>query len=291
MLRVERTFKSSRGYDIDILAGVGRSIAVGYLLLLVLLPLEKVIEQAFMEGWTGLWQALTYPAAVSAIALSIKMALLAAAINTVTGTFLAFVLVRYALPGKAMLNALVDLPFAVPTAVSGILMLVLYGPRSPAGGWFTAHGLEVLYAQPGIVLAMIFVTFPFTIRAVQPLLMAMDTKMEEAAKTLGASRWQTLRWVILPSILPGIMSGFSLAFSRSLAEFGAVIVVAGNVPLRTQVASVFIYGQVESNNLTSAAAVSMLLLGAALLLLVAQNKFSSIKPGSATVHENMEGSR
>lgn len=243
-----------------------RSLLGGYLLMLVFLPLGAVFLQAWSGGWSGFWQAISLPAAIFALKLSLSLALLAALSNTLMGTLTAYALVRYRLPGKTILNALVDMPFAVPTAVSGIMLLILYGPRSPLGEMLSSWHIEVVYAWPGIVLAMMFVTFPFTVRAVQPLLLALDKDMEEAAWTLGANRSQVFARIVLPVLWPGILSGFFLCFARALAEFGSIILVAGNIPLQSQVASVYIFGEVESGNLAAASAVSLVLLAAPLLL-------------------------
>ncbi|KAB2951872.1 sulfate ABC transporter permease subunit CysT [Heliorestis acidaminivorans] len=254
-----------------------RSILFGYLILLIILPLGHIFGEAFREGWSGFWQSLQKAEALFTLKFTFALALFTAIVNAIAGTLTAYVLVRFPVKGKTILNALVDLPFAIPTAVSGLMLLLLYGPQSPLGSWLGDRGIDIIYAIPGIVLAMIFVTFPFSIRSVQPLLLEMGQDKEEAAKTLGASSWQTFQKVTLPMLWPGILSGFSLTFSRALAEFGSVIIVAGNIPLQTQVASVYIYGEVESFNMVGAASVSVVLLILSFTLLYAQNRWLARK--------------
>ncbi|MCW2276801.1 sulfate ABC transporter permease subunit CysT [Heliophilum fasciatum] len=247
------------------------SMVTGYVLLLIILPIGQLLLTTLEGGWQRFIAALTQPHAWFALQITLGLALIAAVINTVTGTVCAYALVRYPLPGKRVLNALVDLPFAIPTAVSGLMLLMLYGPKSWLGKTFSLYGIEIVYATPGIVLAMIFVTFPFTIRAVQPILQEMGQEMIEAARTMGANRWQVLWHVELPTILPGILAGFTLTFSRALAEFGSVVMVAGNIPFKTQVASVYIYGEVENGDFVGAGAVSIVLLLISFGLLLYQN--------------------
>ncbi|MBO2943437.1 sulfate ABC transporter permease subunit CysT [Paenibacillus sp. F411] len=237
-----------------------RSTILLYFLILIVLPICGVYVQAFSAGWGEFAASLLDPIAWKAVLLTLKLGLLAAFINVLVGTMVAWVLTRYRFPGRAVLNSLVDLPFALPTAVGGLMILLLLGPGSWLGSAAEAAGFSIVFHQPAIVIAMVFVTFPFVIRAVQPLLEELESSQEEAAYTLGASRSRTFFQVILPSMLPGIMSGGMLAFSRALAEFGAVVLIAGNIPGRTLVASVFIYGEVESDNPVGAAAVSVVLL-------------------------------
>lgn len=245
-----------------------RAVAVGYLGLLVLLPLAALVASAGEVPLRQLLESLRQPEATHSLALTFGTALAMALINCVIGTVVAYSLVRYEFFGKSVLNSLVDLPFAIPTVVTGLMLVVLYGPGSVVGRVLTAHGVEVIYAKPGIVLALLFVTFPFVVRAVQPLLLAMDLETEEAAHTLGAGRWLTFRQVTLPAIAPGLATGVTLSFSRALGEFGAVVIVAGNIPLKTQVASVYIYGQIETSQPEAATAMSLVLLAASLLFLV-----------------------
>ncbi len=237
-----------------------RSTLLLYFLLLVILPLLGVYYHSFSEGWRLFAGSITDPLAWKAVLLTLRLALTAAVINMLIGTMIGWVLVRCRFPGRSLLNSLVDLPFALPTAVGGLMILLLLGPARWVGQAAGALGFEIVFHSPAIIIAMVFVTFPFVIRAVQPLLEEIDPSEEEAARTLGASGLKVFLRVVLPSMLPGIVSGGMLAFSRALAEFGAVVLVAGNIPGRTLVASVYIYGEVESDNTAGAAAVSVLLL-------------------------------
>ncbi len=246
-----------------------RGISLGYVGLLIVLPILAICTRAFGEGPARFWENLRQPAALYSLRLTFWMAFAMIAVNVVMGTLTAWALIRYNFPGRGLVNALIDLPFAIPTNVTGLMLVVLYGPQSAVGRLLAARGIEVIYAQPGIVLALLFVTFPFVVRAVQPVLMEMDTDMEEAAATLGARRFTVFRRVVLPSILPAVLTGAALAFSRALGEFGSVIMVAGNIPLRTQVAPVFIYGEIESDNPAGALGVSVVLLAGSLAVLVA----------------------
>lgn len=237
-----------------------RSTVLLYFMVLVILPITGVYYNSAVLGWSAFMDSIKDPIAWKAVLLTLQMAAMATIINVMIGTMIAWVLSRYRFKGRSLLNSLVDLPFALPTAVGGLMILLLLGPGSLVGRLAEALGFEIVFHQPAIVIAMVFVTFPFVIRAVQPLLEEIDSSEEEASYTLGASRSWTFRKVILPSMLPGMVSGGMLAFSRALAEFGAVVLVAGNIPGRTLVASVFVYGEVESDNPVGAAAVSVILL-------------------------------
>ncbi len=245
-----------------------RAIGVGYIGLMIVLPIAALSLRAFGDGFDAFWRNLVRPDALYSLQLTLAMALAMVVINVVMGTLMAWVLIRYRFPGQSLVNALIDLPFAIPTVVTGLMLVVLYGPQSAVGRFLTANGVEVIYAKPGIVLALLFVTLPFVVRSVQPVLMGLDREMEEAAATLGANRWVVFRKVIVPSILPAVLTGAALAFSRAVGEFGSVVIVAGNIPMRTQVASVFIYGEVESDNPQGALGVSIVLLGLSLAVLI-----------------------
>jgi sulfate transport system permease protein len=238
-----------------------------YFILLIVFPILGIYGNSLSAGWGTFLENITEPLAWKAVLLTIKLALIATIANVLIGTMAGWVLIRYRFPGRRLLNSLVDLPFALPTAVAGLMILLLLGPQSVVGQWAERLGFTILFHQPAIVMAMVFVTFPFVIRAVQPLLEEMDASEEEAAYTMGATRTKTFFRVILPAMLPGITSGAMLAFSRSLAEFGAVVLVAGNIPGKTLIASVYIFGEIESDNVTGATAVSVVLLTLALLIL------------------------
>lgn len=248
-----------------------RSISLFYIGFLIILPIIAVISGMFKGGLANLWKQITLPQAIFSLKLTFICALAIVVINVITGTATAWVLVRYKFPLKNLINALVDIPFAIPTVVTGIMLVLLYGPRSSIGTFLNKQGIEVIYAKPGIILALAFVTFPFVVRAVQPVLMEMDKDMEEAARTLGASRFTIFRRVVLPTLLPAILTGTALSFSRALGEFGSVVIVAGNIPFKSQVSSVYIYGEIESANTQGALGTAMVLLVSSLLILIVLN--------------------
>ena len=237
-----------------------RSLSFGYIGLLIVLPIFAMVARSLEGGLAALWADMTLPPAIYSLKLTISTALIMVAINVVTGTATAWVLVRYSFPGKNLMNALIDMPFAMPTIVTGIMLVAVYGPRSMIGGFFQRFGYEIMFNKPGIILALLFVTFPFVVRAVQPVLIEMDKDMEEAARTLGASSVTIFMRVVIPSFLPSILTGAALSFSRALGEFGSIIMVAGNIPFKTQVASVYIYGEIESYNPQGALGLSVVLL-------------------------------
>jgi sulfate/thiosulfate transport system permease protein len=208
------------------------------------------------------WSVISSPRAVAALELSVGASLAVAALNAVMGTLIAWVLVRDRFPGRSVVNALVDLPFALPTIVAGLTLLALYGKSSPVG-------IDVAYTRWAILMALLFVTLPFVIRSVQPVLLELDVEMEEAAASLGAGHGQIFRRIVLPNLLPAIVSGAALAFARAVGEFGSVVLISGNIPRHTEVASVLVYGQIESDAVASAAAVSVVLLGISLVVLLA----------------------
>lgn len=251
-----------------------RSAAIGYVLGLILLPLLAIGTQSLAGGLNSFLDDVRQPQAAAALALTLKAALITTAANTAFGTLAAVVLVRYSFPGRWVLNALVDLPFAIPTLVAGLMIAALYGATSPLGAWLQQGGVEVLYGTPGIILAMLFVTMPFTIRAVQPVLMELEKEQEEAAYTLGAGPWTTFWKVTVPSVLPGLLTGIFLTFVRALGEFGSIVIVAGNIPLKTQVAAVYVYGEIESYNPRGATSVSVIVLLISFLALLLLEWFS-----------------
>jgi sulfate transport system permease protein len=208
------------------------------------------------------WPVITASRTLYALGLSVGISLAVAAINAAAGTLIAWVLVRDRFPGKGLVNALVDLPFALPTIVAGLTLLALYGKGSPVG-------VDVAYTRWAILLALLFVTLPFVVRSVQPVLIEADREMEEAAVSLGASGRQTFARIILPNLVPAIVSGAALAFARAVGEFGSVVLISGNIPRHTEVASVLVYGQIESDAVAGAAAVSVVLLALSLVVLLA----------------------
>jgi sulfate/thiosulfate transport system permease protein len=227
----------------------------------LLIPLAAVVFKSFENGTEGFWNAVTSPDAVAALKLTLIASLIVVIVNALFGTLIAWVLVRDEFPGKNIVNSLIDLPFALPTIVAGLTLLALYGPDSPVG-------INVAYTRVAVVLALLFVTLPFVVRAVQPVLLELDREMEQAAESLGAGRATVFRRIILPNLTPAIIAGAGLAFARAVGEFGSLVLLAGNLPFKTQAASFFIFSQVESDNLVAAAAVSVVLLVAALALLL-----------------------
>jgi len=256
-----------------VLPGFGLSMgyAVLYLSLLVLIPLAALPIKSAGLGWDGFWQAVTAPRVVASYRLTFGAALLAALVNLVFGMLVAWVLVRYRFPGKKILDALVDLPFALPTAVAGIALTALYAKNGWLGGplerWL---GLKVAFTPLGIVVALIFIGIPFVVRTVQPVLEDIEREIEEAAASLGASRWQTIRRVLLPTVLPALLTGFALAFARAVGEYGSVVFIAGNRPMVSEITPLLIISKLEQFDYAGAAAIAtvMLLLSFVLLLLI-----------------------
>ncbi len=242
--------------------GLAMGVSLLWLSLIVLLPLAAVVAKSFDGGLEAFWNSVTSRQALSALRFTLLVSLATAAINAGFGTLIAWVLVRDRFRGKAVVNAVIDLPFALPTIVAGLTLLALYGPGSPIG-------VNVALTKTSVLLALLFVTLPFVIRSVQPVLLELDREMEEAAASLGARPVVIFRRVILPSLMPAILSGAALAFARAVGEFGSVVLISGNVPFDTQVSSVFVYKQIESDNPGGAAAVSVVLLLLSLLVLFA----------------------
>jgi sulfate/thiosulfate transport system permease protein len=240
---------------------VSRGLVGLYLSAIVLLPLAAVLDESLASGLGAFWDSVTGAQSLAALKLTVICSLIVVAINAVFGTIIAWVLVRDEFRGKALVNALIDLPFALPTIVAGLTLLTLYGADSP-------FGVNVAFTRVAVVLALAFVTLPFVARAVQPLLIEMDREMEEAATSLGAGGFTVFRRIVLPNLVPGILAGVLLAFARALGEFGSLILISGNIPFETEVSSVFIRSQIESGNTSGAAAVSVVLLAISLALLV-----------------------
>jgi sulfate transport system permease protein len=228
----------------------------------VLIPLAAVVARSLDGGVGAFWDAISSPQAVAAIRLTVIASLIVAAIDAVMGTLIAWVLVRDEFPGKRIVNALIDLPFALPTIVAGLVLLALYGPSGPVG-------VNVAYTRVAVGLALLFITLPFVVRAVQPVLMALEREVEEAAESLGAKPWTVFRRVVLPALRPAILAGVGLSFGRAVGEFGSIVLISGNLPYKTEVASVLVYAQIESGNTTGAAAVSVLLLAVSFTVLLA----------------------
>jgi sulfate transport system permease protein len=236
-------------------------LALGYLSVIVLVPLAALVAKGAHGGWHHFWQVAWNPEAKAALELTLGLSAAVVGINAVTGTALAWTLVRDNFPGKRFVNMLIDLPFALPTIVAGLTLLALYGPQS-------AVHVNAAYTRWGVLMALLFVTLPFVVRTVQPVLLEMDVEMEQAAASLGAGRLTTFRRIVLPNLLPAISAGTALAFARAISEFGSTVLISGNLPFKTQVASVHIFGQIETDNTVGAAAVATVLLVIALVVLV-----------------------
>ena len=232
-----------------------------YLSLIVALPIAALIFESTSGGWEAFWEAVSSPEAVAALKLTLWTSIAVALLNAVLGTVTAWVLVRDSFRGQTLVNAVIDLPFALPTIVAGLTLLALYGPRSPVN-------VNVAFTTTSIILAMLFVTLPFVVRTVQPVLLELDHEMEQAARSLGASEWQTFRRVVFPNVLPGILSGVALAFAKAVGEFGSLVIITGNLPYKTQVSSVFIFSRIESGDRAGAAAVAVVLLAISFALLL-----------------------
>jgi sulfate transport system permease protein len=232
-----------------------------FLSLVVALPIAALVWASTGKGWSGFWAAVSGPEAVSALKLTLVVSALAALANAVLGTIIAWVLVRDDFRGKSLVNAVIDLPFALPTIVAGLVVLALYGPLSPIG-------INVAFTRTAIFMALLFVTLPFVVRTVQPVLLELDVEMEQAAQSLGANEFTTFRRIVLPNILPGILSGVTMAFARAVGEIGAITLISGNNPFHTEVASVFIFNRIQSSDTEGAAAIAVVLLAISFAVLL-----------------------
>lgn len=246
---------------------LGIATAMLWLSVIVLLPLAALTVSSFGNGWSGFWGAVTDPVALASLRVTVLVSVVVALVNVVMGTLIAWVLVRDDFPGKGAVNALIDLPFALPTIVASIVLLALYGPRSPLD-------IHLNATRPGLVVALAFVTLPFVVRSVQPVLIEADREVEQAALSLGADNWTAFRRIVLPTLAPAIISGGGLAFARSLGEFGSVVLIGGNIPRETQVASQYIQQQIEIDRPVNAAAVSVALLVIAFAALLVLRVFA-----------------
>jgi sulfate transport system permease protein len=243
---------------------------VSYLSLIVLIPLAALIARPWEHGWTDFVTTVTDPRVLAALRLSFGAAFLASAINLVMGLITAWALVRYEFPGRRLLDAAVDVPFALPTAVAGIALATLYAPNGWIGALFAPLGIKIAYTPLGVLIALVAVGLPFIVRSVQPVLQDLDAEIEEAALTLGAHRWQRIRDVVLPAVAPALVTGFSLAFARAVGEYGSVIFIAGNMPMKSEIAPLLIIIELSQFNYAGAASVglAMLILSFASLLLI-----------------------
>ncbi|CAM5316086.1 sulfate ABC transporter permease subunit CysT [Thauera mechernichensis] len=257
--RVLPGFKLTLGYTL------------GYLSLLVLIPLAAVFLKTAELTFAEFWEVVTSPRVVASYKLSFGMSLAAAAINAVFGLLLAWALVRYSFPGKKLIDALVDLPFALPTAVAGISLTALYAKNGWFGQFLEPLGIQVAFKPLGVLVALVFIGLPFVVRTVQPILEDLDTELEEAAASLGAQRWQTFRHVIMPILFPALLTGFALAFARAVGEYGSVIFIAGNIPMVSEITPLMIITKLEQYDYTGATAIATVMLILSFILLLAIN--------------------
>ena len=268
-LRLQRALGSLPGF------GLSLGITISCLSLIVLIPLSGLVWKTASLGATELLHAVLSPRALAAYRLSFGAALIAGSVNVVFGLILAWVLTRYDFPGRQIVDAAIDLPFALPTAVAGIALTTLYVEQGWLGRFLEPHGIKVAFAPAGVAVAMIFVGLPFVIRTVQPVLMDLDVHMEEAAATLGASRLYTLRKVIVPAVLPAAMTGFALAFARAVGEYGSVVFISGNMPGRTEIAPLLVVTKLEQFDYGGATAVALVMLVLSFVMLLVVNLLQS----------------
>jgi sulfate/thiosulfate transport system permease protein len=257
----------------SILPGFGLTLGYTllYLSLVVLLPLSAVFIKTWGLTWTRFWATVTDPRVLASYRLSFGASLLGALINAVFGLLVAWVLVRYRFPGKRLVDAMVDLPFALPTAVAGIALTAVYAGNGLIGRHLEKWGIKVAFTPLGVLVALTFIGLPFVVRTVQPVLEDLDAEIEEAAASLGANRWQTVRRVILPTLLPSLITGFTLAFARAVGEYGSVVFISGNMPMRTEIAPLLIITKLEQYDYTGATAIAVVLLVVSFALLLTIN--------------------
>jgi len=257
----------------SVLPGFGLTLGFSllYLALLVLLPLGALLLKTATLEWSDFWATVTDPRVLAAYRLSFGASLLGALLNAVFGFVVAWVLVRYTFPGRKVVDAMVDLPFALPTAVSGIALTSIFAGNGWIGRWVEPLGIRVAFTWVGVVVALTLIGLPFVVRTLQPALEDLEAELEEAAASLGAPRWQTFRRVILPSVLPALLTGFAMAFARALGEYGSVIFIAGNLPMKTEIAPLLIVTKLEQYDYAGATAIAMVMLTASFALLLVIN--------------------
>ena len=251
--------------------GVSLGITCTYLSLMVLLPLATVFTRTADLSWTAFWHTVTNPRVLASYRVTFGASLLAALVNSVFGLLVAWVLVRYRFPGRRLIDAVVDLPFALPTAVAGISLTTLYTTNGWIGRYLDPLGITVSYTWLGITVALIFIGLPFVVRTVQPVLDDLEVEVEEAAASLGADRWQTVTRVVLPTVAPALLTGFALAFARAIGEYGSVVFIAGNMPMKTEIVPLLIITKLEQYDYAGATAVALVMLVVSFLLLLTIN--------------------
>ncbi len=256
-----------------VLPGFGLTLGytVLYLSLIVLIPLSALVFKTFTLSWEQFWTAVASPRVLASYQLTFGASFIAAVVNVFFGLLVAWVLVRYSFPGKKIIDALVDLPFALPTAVAGIALTALLAGNGWVGQLLEPHGIQLAFNRNGIVIALIFIGLPFVVRTVQPVLEDAEKELEEAATCLGATRWQTFRYVIFPTIAPALLTGFAMAFARAIGEYGSVIFIAGNMPMISEITPLIIIGKLEQYDYAGATAVAVVMLGISFMLLLVIN--------------------
>ncbi len=246
-----------------------RGAALAYLTFMLIIPLFVIFQDGFREGISGLWYQISLPIARHALILTLWTSAVMTIINTIMGTITAYVIVRYDFPGKTLFNSLIDVPLAIPTLVTGVMLVILFGPQQALGTWLKdTLGISIIFAPPGIILALLFITFPFVVRAVQPILLNMNRAQEDAAATMGAGAWPIFLRITLPPLILPLTSGALMSFARAIGEFGSVVIVAGNIPFYSQTAAVYLLGEVESENRLGASAVSIVMVAIAFSLMM-----------------------
>lgn len=255
--------------------GLTLGFSLAYLSILVLIPFAALAIKASGVGWAGFLDILGDPRVRAAFRVSFGTAFVAALVNAVFGLLVTWVLVRYTFPGKRIVDALVDLPFALPTAVAGIALTALYAPNGPIGSLFEPFGIKLAFSQIGITIALVFIGLPFVVRTVQPVLQELEQEVEEASASLGANRLQTFFRVILPTLFPPLLTGFALAFARAVGEYGSVVFISGNMPMKTEIVPLLIIGRLEQYDYAGATAIAVLMLLASFLLLFLVNLLQS----------------
>lgn len=251
--------------------GLAMGFVTFYLSLIVLIPLAAALLKTFSGGWEPFWQAVTSARALASYRLSLGASLIAASLNSVLGLLAAWVLVRYEFHGKRIFDALVDLPFALPTAVAGITLTAMFAPNGWVGGWLDPLGIKVAYTWLGVTVALTFIGLPFVVRTVQPILQELDPEIEEAAATLGASRWQSLKGVVFPELLPALLTGFALAFARAMGEYGSVVFISGNMPMKTEITPLLIVTKLAEFDYAGATSLAVAMLAMSFVLLLCIN--------------------
>jgi len=259
----------------SVIPGFGLTLGytVLYLSLIVLIPLSALFVKTAAAPWDHIWETVSSPRVLASFRLSLGASLVAAVINALFGFAVAWLLVRYSFPGKRLVDAIVDLPFALPTAVSGIALTAIYAPSGWIGQWLETWGIKAVFSPLGVTIALVFIGLPFVVRTLQPALEDLDPELEEAAASLGADRWQTFRHVIVPSILPALLTGFALAFARAVGEYGSVVFIAGNMPMKTEIVPLLILVKLEQYDYAGATAIAALMLVLSFLLLLTINGF------------------